>query len=281
MFRQSFRSVITTWLTGLLALLPLVLTLALLAWLVSLLNRLVGPSTVIGQLLGALGQPFASNPALAYLVGTLVLLGSLYPLGLAVQLGLRRPLAWLLDMTLRRAPLKLEVRSSRARTARSLQHAEAVVITRGFKSKRPRGDPSRVPPGQYVTDDFPVLSAGPTPHTPLDVWSFAVRDVDERQDVPHVEGKDGLELLARDWDRFAYIVDLTEAKRPDPETRAALKARALVINPRASHVAITVGENLLMRAMARLFAYGMGLSNVSIHATRVEAIEEARRVMGR
>ena len=105
MFRQSFRSVITTWLTGLLALLPLVLTLALLAWLVSLLNRLVGPSTVIGQLLGALGQPFASNPALAYLVGTLVLLGSLYPLGLAVQLGLRRPLAWLLDMTLRRAPL--------------------------------------------------------------------------------------------------------------------------------------------------------------------------------
>jgi DMSO/TMAO reductase YedYZ molybdopterin-dependent catalytic subunit len=55
------------------------------------------------------------------------------------------------------------------------------VITRGFKSKRPRGDPSRVPPGQYVTDDFPVLSAGPTPHTPLDAWSFALRDVDERE----------------------------------------------------------------------------------------------------
>ncbi|WAG78804.1 DUF502 domain-containing protein [Metapseudomonas furukawaii] len=105
MFRQSVQSLVTTWLTGLLALLPLVLTLALLAWLLSLLNTLVGPSTVIGQLLGALGQPFASNPALAYLVGTLVLLGSLYPLGLAVQLGLRRPLGWLLDMTLRRAPL--------------------------------------------------------------------------------------------------------------------------------------------------------------------------------
>jgi len=24
----------------------------------------------------------------------------------------------------------------------------------------------RVPPGQYVTGDFPVLSTGPTPHTP-------------------------------------------------------------------------------------------------------------------
>jgi DMSO/TMAO reductase YedYZ molybdopterin-dependent catalytic subunit len=26
-----------------------------------------------------------------------------------------------------------------------------------------------------VTRDFPVLSAGPTPHTPLDAWSFTVR----------------------------------------------------------------------------------------------------------
>jgi DMSO/TMAO reductase YedYZ molybdopterin-dependent catalytic subunit len=31
-----------------------------------------------------------------------------------------------------------------------------------------------VPPGQYVTPDFPVLSAGPTPHTPLDAWSLQI-----------------------------------------------------------------------------------------------------------
>jgi DMSO/TMAO reductase YedYZ molybdopterin-dependent catalytic subunit len=36
-------------------------------------------------------------------------------------------------------------------------------------------DPRRVPPGQYVTNDFPVLSAGPPPHTPLDRWTFTVR----------------------------------------------------------------------------------------------------------
>ena len=29
-------------------------------------------------------------------------------------------------------------------------------------------------PGQYLTDDFPVLSAGPTPRTPLDHWSFTI-----------------------------------------------------------------------------------------------------------
>jgi len=31
-----------------------------------------------------------------------------------------------------------------------------------------------VPPGQYVTTDFPVLSAGPTPRVQLDGWSFTI-----------------------------------------------------------------------------------------------------------
>jgi DMSO/TMAO reductase YedYZ molybdopterin-dependent catalytic subunit len=48
-------------------------------------------------------------------------------------------------------------------------------ISRGFAGRRlPAADASRVPPGQYVTRDFPVLSAGPTPHTPLAEWSFAI-----------------------------------------------------------------------------------------------------------
>ena len=105
MFKLSLKSIAATWLTGLLALLPLALTMVVLAWLVSLLNNLIGPSTAIGRLFAALGTPFASNPYLAYLLGTLVLLISLYPLGLAVKLGLRRPLGWLIDVTLRRTPL--------------------------------------------------------------------------------------------------------------------------------------------------------------------------------
>src|SRR4051812_18580326 len=48
-------------------------------------------------------------------------------------------------------------------------------ISRGFGGRRRRDvDPSRVPPGQYVVDDFPVLSAGPTPRTPLDEWSLTI-----------------------------------------------------------------------------------------------------------
>src|SRR5437762_1427967 len=49
------------------------------------------------------------------------------------------------------------------------------IISRGFRGRRRDDAPSdRVPPGQYVTADFPVLSAGPTPHTPLDQWSFEI-----------------------------------------------------------------------------------------------------------
>src|SRR5262245_14226399 len=50
-----------------------------------------------------------------------------------------------------------------------------MVISRGFRGRRPTGDQSRIPPGQYLTNDFPVLSAGPTPHTPLTEWSFTIR----------------------------------------------------------------------------------------------------------
>src|SRR5205085_2856212 len=32
----------------------------------------------------------------------------------------------------------------------------------------------------YLTPDFPVLSAGPTPHTPLDEWSFTIHGAVEQ-----------------------------------------------------------------------------------------------------
>ena len=54
------------------------------------------------------------------------------------------------------------------------------IISRGFRGRRVDADPSRVPPGQYVTPDYPVLSAGPTPHTPHEQWDFSILgEVDE------------------------------------------------------------------------------------------------------
>ena len=48
------------------------------------------------------------------------------------------------------------------------------TISRGFFGRRTVAD-VKLPPGQYLTTDFPVLSAGPTPRTPLKDWSFTIR----------------------------------------------------------------------------------------------------------
>ncbi len=48
-------------------------------------------------------------------------------------------------------------------------------ISRGFRGRRQKSElTGRIPPGQYLERGFPVLSAGPTPHTPLDQWDFSI-----------------------------------------------------------------------------------------------------------
>ena len=48
------------------------------------------------------------------------------------------------------------------------------IISRGFSGRRRPAD-AKLPPGQYLTTDFPVLSAGPTPQISLDRWEFKIR----------------------------------------------------------------------------------------------------------
>jgi DMSO/TMAO reductase YedYZ molybdopterin-dependent catalytic subunit len=47
------------------------------------------------------------------------------------------------------------------------------ILSRGFSGRR-RSSDENLPPGQYLTKDFPVLSAGPTPRVDLDDWELRV-----------------------------------------------------------------------------------------------------------
>jgi DMSO/TMAO reductase YedYZ molybdopterin-dependent catalytic subunit len=75
-------------------------------------------------------------------------------------------------------------------------------VTRGFVGRRSTEDGAgsaagRTPPGQYLTPDFPVLSAGPTPRIPLDRWSLRVEGLlasPTSWDWPAFQA-----LPARDW----------------------------------------------------------------------------------
>ena len=66
-------------------------------------------------------------------------------------------------------------------------------ISRGFRGLRraPAGQGGRPPPGHYLTEDFPVLSAGPTPHTAgeLDVLDYARRRHQEVLDLAAIPAR--------------------------------------------------------------------------------------------
>ena len=64
------------------------------------------------------------------------------------------------------------------------------IVTRGFRRRRPTDD--RLPPGQYLIGEFPVLSAGPTPRVPLEAWAFTIRN--ENDDVHEWSWQDLTEL---------------------------------------------------------------------------------------
>jgi DMSO/TMAO reductase YedYZ molybdopterin-dependent catalytic subunit len=50
------------------------------------------------------------------------------------------------------------------------------MVTRGFTGRRQTSDiAGRLPPGQYLEHDFPVLSAGPTPRVSTDDWTFTLK----------------------------------------------------------------------------------------------------------
>ena len=81
------------------------------------------------------------------------------------------------------------------------------LISRGFGGRRRRDvDPSRVPPGQYVVDDFPVLSAGPTPSVSLDQWTFSITGAVD-------------ETASWSWEEFLAPIVITGwlPGYPDPE----------------------------------------------------------------
>jgi DMSO/TMAO reductase YedYZ molybdopterin-dependent catalytic subunit len=54
------------------------------------------------------------------------------------------------------------------------------IVSPGFHGRR-RESAVKLPPGQYLTEDFPVLSAGPTPRIPVEEWELTVTTETGRQ----------------------------------------------------------------------------------------------------
>lgn len=66
-------------------------------------------------------------------------------------------------------------------------------ISRGFRPRpKPGADSARLPPGQHLVQDFPVLSAGPTPRVDLGRWRLGLF-------------QDARALAEWDWEAFGEL----------------------------------------------------------------------------
>ena len=81
--------------------------------------------------------------------------------------------------------------------------AEKKVLELGY-------DPARLPPGQYLTEKWPVLHAGSLPHTDLNRWDFKVWGEvetpltltwEQLSELPKVEATQDIHCVTR-WSRF-------------------------------------------------------------------------------
>jgi hypothetical protein len=102
------------------------------------------------------------------------------------------------------------------------------TVSRGFKGRRRRS--VELPPGQYLVEDFPVLSAGPTPSIDLQDWEFVITSETDEQ-------------RRWDWDGFrntafpsgSAIAASSRLSTRRPRTAAAGACRAVSSSASARH----------------------------------------------
>jgi uncharacterized membrane protein len=94
-----------TFLTGLIAALPLAATVAIFWWAVSFLIKWLGPNSAVGGVLVAIGLGVTGSEIVGYLIGMGAVLVAIFFLGVAVQTGLQRGAAVLFEGLLKRIPL--------------------------------------------------------------------------------------------------------------------------------------------------------------------------------
>lgn len=102
---NPMRLIFRYFLSGVAAILPLVVTVALVFWLTNFLTDWLGPTTAFGKILRSLGITFAPNSQIPYLCGWVVVLAILLVLGFFVDAVTRKMAVRWFDAFVKRIPL--------------------------------------------------------------------------------------------------------------------------------------------------------------------------------
>lgn len=105
MKRTLAREFVRIFITGLVAALPLLATLAIVGWAATLLWDWLGPESRIGGALVAVGIGVTGSELVGYLLGIVFVAAAIFGLGLVVEAGLERGLARLVNRIMQRIPV--------------------------------------------------------------------------------------------------------------------------------------------------------------------------------
>src|SRR6266436_3096350 len=93
-----------TFIAGFLVLLPLAVTLTVIAWVGTFIYAYLGPDSAIGRVLISIGFNFSNSPIAAYALGAVVVVGLIHLLGVAVESRLESRVRHLIDSLMQRIP---------------------------------------------------------------------------------------------------------------------------------------------------------------------------------
>jgi uncharacterized membrane protein len=102
---NPLKSLLRFFLVGVVAVLPLVITVGVVVWVSGILSRWFGRDAALGRALGAIGLPIAGSETFAYVVGWIVVLLVIFGLGVLVEMGARRLVVDRVDRIARRVPV--------------------------------------------------------------------------------------------------------------------------------------------------------------------------------
>ena len=134
--KAGTRTLIRIFATGLLAALPLAATMLIFAWAANLVLRWLGPDSVFGRVLKAIGFGVTGSEIIGYLVGVAVVAAAIFGLGVLVETGLQRGLARLVDRLVKRIPIVSTVYALMRRMVELFSQRGAATDS-GLKSMRP------------------------------------------------------------------------------------------------------------------------------------------------
>ncbi len=108
--KHFWRRIVGCFVAGAFAILPLVITVAVVAWVANFIAGFVGPDTAIGSWLSSIGLNFVSEisqkPTLAsYAMGWVMVLAVIFALGVVLELGAKRIFEQILEAIVSRVPL--------------------------------------------------------------------------------------------------------------------------------------------------------------------------------